>query len=134
MVAVAVARIEVSPVSKQTENDFFFTAGKSARGAPMLNTQINNTITANVTAQVDVVAGSIVRGRDERLVKRAPAMAGKPGCAMESMSHSHQALCCSESSEQQSGRSELQARSAIAARYLPGPAWGTLVVLKALSS
>jgi hypothetical protein len=100
----------------------------------MLNTQINNTITANVAAQVDVVAGSIVRGRDERLVKRAPGMPGKPGCAMESMSHSHHASCCSESSEQRFGRSELPTRPAIAAQYLPGPAWGSLVVLKALSS
>lgn len=100
----------------------------------MLITQINNTITANVTTQVDVVAGSIVRGRDERLVKRAPGMPGKPGCALSSMSHSHEACCGSESSEQQSGRGELATRSAIAARYLPGPAWGSLVVLKALSS
>lgn len=97
----------------------------------MLNTQINNTITATVTGQVDIVAGSIVRDRGERLVKRAPAKAGKPG-ALSLMSHSYHS-CWSEFSEQHSG-SELAARSAIAARQMPAPAWGSLVVAGALSS
>lgn len=99
----------------------------------MLNTQIKNTITANVTTQVDVVAGSIVRDRDERLVKRAPGKPGKPGSELSSLSHSYHGCCFEESSEQRS-RSELAARSAIAARQMPAPMWGSLVVLKALSS
>lgn len=98
----------------------------------MLNTQIKNTITANVATQVDVVAGSIVRDRDERLVKRAPGKPGMPGSELSSLSHSYHG-CCFEKSEQHSG-SELAARSAIAARQMPAPMWGSLVVLKALSS
>ena len=96
----------------------------------MLNTQLKNTITANVTTQVDVVAGSIVRDRDERLVKRTP---GKPGSERSLPTHSYHGCCFEESSEQRS-RGESAARSAIAARQMPAPMWGSLVVLKALSS
>ena len=96
----------------------------------MLNTQIKNTITANVTTQVDVVAGSIVRDRDERLGKRTP---GKPNSERSLPSHSYHGCCFEESSEQRSGN-ESAGRSAIAARQMPAPMWGSLVVLKALSS
>ncbi len=99
----------------------------------MLNTQINNTITTNVDTQV-VVAGQIVAGmRGERRDLRPYCATGKrPEGAL-----SHSARCSDSCSFEHSdhlkaaGRAK---RSAIAARHLPAPAWGSLVVLRALSS
>ena len=103
----------------------------------MLNTQINQT---NNSVQIDTVetilVGSVVRGRIECRSMRPHCATGKskPGHAELSLYAasswpSDSSFDCSDADA-----AAFAARSAIAARQLPAPAWGRLVVLSALSS
>ncbi|MFP6762765.1 MAG: hypothetical protein VB858_04080 [Planctomycetaceae bacterium] len=99
------------------------------RGALMLNMQINNTMTASVASQADCVAGSIVRDQHERPAKH------RRDVPMSSDGHLCSAACGFEDSPNpHPGGNEAVSRAAIAAGQIPAPAWGSLVVLKALMS
>ena len=95
----------------------------------MLNMQINSTLTAPVASQADVAVGAIVRDPCERPATRMPE------AAVSSLPHRSRSFCCLENSARpHSGGGGPVSRSAAAAGQMPGPAWGSLVVLKALMS
>ncbi len=117
-------------------------AGRSRRGAPMLNTQINQT---NNSVQIDTVenilVGGVVRGRVECRSMHPHCATGKSKPGMAELSEYASSPWRAGSSFEPPAAdapaakaAALSARSATAARQMPAPAWGRLVVLTALSS
>lgn len=103
----------------------------------MLSTQITQT---NIPVQIDTVenilVGGVVRGRVECRSMRPHCATGKhkPGKAELAMYASSLWQSDSSFDSSDADAAALAARSAIAARQMPAPAWGRLVVLNALSS
>ena len=102
----------------------------------MLSTQITQT---NIPVQIDTVenilVGGVVRGRVECRSMHPHCATGKSKPGMAELSKYASSLWRAGSSfERSDADAASAARSAIAARQMPAPAWGRLVVLKALSS
>jgi len=103
----------------------------------MLNTQI---IRTNNSVQIDTVenilVGGVVRGRVECRSMHPHCATGKLKPKMAELPLYASSLWRPDSSFERSDAdaAAFAARSAIAARQMPAPAWGRLVVLNALSS
>jgi hypothetical protein len=98
----------------------------------MRNEQNNLQNVLNNDVQVDgIFAG--VRGRDARLVKRTYSKPlGTSALSTAPQASSSEPMCLSHSSSEHEARHA--ARSVIAARHLPGPIWGRLVIMRAITS
>lgn len=98
----------------------------------MRNGQNNMQNVLNNDVQVDSIFAG-VRGRDARLVKRTYSKPlGTSALSTEPLATCSEQMCLSHLSSDHAA--EHSARSAIAARHLPGPIWGRLVILSAISS
>jgi len=91
--------------------------------------QINNTMTVSDASHAGVMSGTIAQDPHEHLMQR------RPGTPVSSLTDSPVSSGRFESSSgHRTGSVRPVCRSAAAARQIPGPAWGSLVVVNALLS